>query len=250
MQYDKQQEQVFMSSPNLKEYFQRYILDIRGCKQSTAKHYIDALTFISKMLRDKKLVTKDIFEVGSLEQLDMLWEILRKDPDFIQLNKRGHSMYSAGFNNYRKFASGQDFHKIHDKFTIIDKPMAVEKTNTMEYQVWKRSGILRTQTIEYASYSCEMDEGHKTFLAASNHKPYMEAHHIIPLHLQDSFQYSLDVYANLICLCPICHRRIHYGIYEDRLDMLYAIYEKRKARLGHCGIQMSKESFEQTILNQ
>ena len=248
MRNEEQIKYAYAGGQNLKEYFCKYIMDVRGCKRSTAVHYMDALKKISNILREKNLVKTNIFEIGSLEQLDMVWDILNRDNDFVQLDKRGHNMYSAGFRNYRKFASGQEFQKFHDEFAVMDTPMQVEDPIIMEYQVWKRSGILRTQTIEYADYSCEFGAEHKTFIAASTNKPYMEAHHVIPLHLQGNFQHSLDVYANLICLCPICHRRIHYGIDEDRREMLDIIYEKRRERLIHSGIILSKENFEHVVL--
>jgi 5-methylcytosine-specific restriction protein A len=78
----------------------------------------------------------------------------------------------------------------------------------------------------------------------------MEAHHIIPLHLQENFQYSLDVYANIICLCPLCHRQIHYGVYKERREMLDAIFEQRKERLNNSGILMDKGEFMQMILSE
>lgn len=236
----------------LKEYFKLYITDVKGRKLSTAKHYLDALKKISNILHDKRMLDldKDIYEVDSVEQLDRLWNVVSNDPEFVQLNERGDHMYSAGFNHYRDFASGQEFQQLHDKLTVIDKPMSVAESNTREYHTWKRSGILRGQAIEYAGYCCEIDENHKTFLAASNNKPYMEAHHIIPLHLQENFQYSLDVYANIICLCPLCHRQIHYGVYKERREMLDAIFEQRKDRLNNSGILMDKGEFMQMILSE
>ena len=76
----------------------------------------------------------------------------------------------------------------------------------------------------------------------------MESHHTIPIHLQSRFSYSLDVYANLICLCPVCHRKIHYGLRDERREMLYEIYEKRRERLAHSGLVMGKEEFADLIL--
>lgn len=76
----------------------------------------------------------------------------------------------------------------------------------------------------------------------------MESHHAIPIHLQGRFPYSLDVYANLICLCPVCHRKIHYGLRDERREMLYEIYEKRHERMAHSGLEIGKEEFADLIL--
>ena len=77
----------------------------------------------------------------------------------------------------------------------------------------------------------------------------MEGHHAIPLHYQGKFEHSLDIYANVVCLCPICHRKIHYGISEDRRLMMDEIWEKRIGRLINWGISMSKTEFENLILD-
>jgi 5-methylcytosine-specific restriction protein A len=76
----------------------------------------------------------------------------------------------------------------------------------------------------------------------------MEAHHIIPLKLQERFSSSLDVYANLISLCPICHRKIHLGIKEERRLMIDGIYEECKDRLAKCGFILGKEEFEDLVM--
>ena len=89
-----------------------------------------------------------------------------------------------------------------------------------------------------------MDKSHITFTAASSHKQYMEGHHAIPFKKQGSFNVSLDVYANIVCLCPICHRLLHYGIDNEKRSVLDVIYEKRSDRLANSGIKLSKEEFE------
>lgn len=83
----------------------------------------------------------------------------------------------------------------------------------------------------------------KQSLAQSTHKPYMEEHHIIHLAVQQSFNHSLDVYANLICLCPICHRKIHLGLKEERKDMLKEIYEQREERFEKSGLTLTENEF-------
>ncbi len=237
----------FAGGDNIREYYKRYLLDVCNLSQSSVNHYLDALNHISKRLRDKQLIQKDIFEIGSLEQLDAIWETLKTDNDFIQLNKRGHQMYSAGYSRYHEFASGQKFSHYRERISHLDIPVPAENPTIMEYTVWKRSGILRMQAIECANFACELDANHSSFLAENTRKPYMEAHHAIPLHLQNQYKTSLDVYANLVCLCPICHRKIHHGLLEARREMADIIYEKRQARLIHSGLSMSKEDFERII---
>lgn len=231
------------NSSVLKEYYSRYLRDVRGLSESSVKHYFDALNNISRRLKAKNLIKDDIYEVGDLEELDRLRTILYADADFVEANERGRRMYSAGLNNYYRFASGEEFQKAKDKIILLDIPIAPEKTLRIEHDTWKRSGIMRAQAMESTGYVCEINAAHESFIAAKNNKPYMEGHHAIPMHLQPRFQSGLDVYANIVCLCPVCHRRIHYGLADDKKQMMNQIYETRADRLAHCGIELSKSEF-------
>jgi 5-methylcytosine-specific restriction protein A len=231
----------------IKKYYARYLISVRNNKIATVKHYFDALNNISRRLKEKNLVTTDIYEINDLNQLLQVREILYADKDFIELNTRGNNMYSVGLNNYCKFAAGEDFLKLQDKISMLDVPMEVTTIIKNEHNTWRRSGIIRTQVIEFAGYNCEINKDHKSFVAEKNKKPYMEGHHVIPMKLQSNFDKSLDVYANIICLCPICHRKIHYGLKEDRRLLMSQIYDNRSVRLEHSGIRLSKKEFVEII---
>lgn len=233
----------------LKEYYAKYLTDVRGLSKSSVNHYFDALNNISRCLKEKGLVKKDIYEIQNLVELERVRDVLYADVEFIKLNQRGRRMYSAGLNNYCRFASGAGFQEAKDKILLLDIPVDSEMAVTVEQKIWKRSNIIRTQTIECAGYSCEIDKKHETFIAEKTQKPYMESHHAIPMKLQPKFAKSLDVYANVVCLCPICHRRIHYGIKKEKKVMLDAIYTKRADRLANSGIRISKEEFKNLVVN-
>ncbi|WP_432647460.1 HNH endonuclease [Mitsuokella sp.] len=237
--------------PLLKTYFKRYLLDVRGVSSRTVKHYCDALNNITRHLKEKHLIRDSIYEVTDLKVLHDLRDILLQDADFVALDRRGNRMYTAGFNNYLRFAEGQSFAELHDRAGALDIPMPpiAEEPRTYEVHHFMRSDILRGQTLAFADYRCEMDGDHKTFIAERTHKPYMESHHAIPIHLQGKFEHSLDIYANLVCLCPICHRKIHYGLMDDRRLMMYEIYEKRHERLSRSGITLGKEEFADLVLH-
>ena len=201
-------------------------------------------------MRDRHLVQRDIYEVGSIEQLHDLWDIVMQDESFQKMNVRGHNMYSAGFHRYDEFVQGHGFDELAKRLPALDVPMAVAEPARIEYKVWKRSGILRAQTIEAAHYQCELHPEHRTFIAEHTHKPYMEVHHIIPMNQQEAFGHSLDVYANVICLCPNCHRQLHHGLVTERHDMIDQIYEARKDRFVHSGLALGKEEFEKAAMGK
>ncbi len=67
----------------------------------------------------------------------------------------------------------------------------------------------------------------------------MEAHHLVPLQKQELFKTSLDVDANIVCLCPLCHRKLHYG--KDIREELKKLFDTRKELLEKSGIVISFE---------
>lgn len=227
----------------LKEYYSRYLQTVRGLTVSSVRHYLDALNNISRRLVSKQLVHADIYEILDLDYLKAVREILYADPEFIELNERGKRMYSAGLNNYIRFASGEDYTNLFGRMEKMDIPLKPEPPITIEQTVWKRSNILRIQTLVSADFKCEIDSRHETFIAEKTGKPYMESHHAIPLRQQPHFDNSLDVYANLVCLCPICHRKIHYGIKSERVGMIEHIYQNRSERLAKSGICLDLKEF-------
>lgn len=233
----------------LKEYYARYLTEIRGVARSSVNHYLTALNTVSDRLRKKSLVANDIYELMNLEELGAARSILFADPEFKDLDTRGRRMYSAGFNNYYRFVSGDGFQHALDKITRMDLPIAPEAPDKVEQIVWKRSNILRTQALVFADYKCELGPAHETFLTEIEKKPYMEGHHAIPMRKQDLFKVSLDVYANIVCLCPLCHRRIHYGLEEERIGMIHRIYDSRSERLANSGLRLNRDEFTEIAIN-
>lgn len=94
---------------------------------------------------------------------------------------------------------------------------------------------------------CENNGEHNTFTAKATGMPYMEGHHLIPLEFQPLFQTSLDVYANIVCLCPACHRLLHFGVNSERLRVAEKLFDRRKARLAKCGIELEKNGFIELV---
>ena len=227
----------------LKEYYAGYLKNVLGLSDSSVKKYIDALNHISRRLKEMGLVQLDIYEIPDLNRLHMVKEALVHDDLFQSTDKRGKNMYSSGLKHYCSFAAGNGFYKMQPRFDSLDVPVAPEAAISVTQEVWSRSGILRTQAFEMAGYLCEMNNSHKTFISESTNKPYMEGHHALPMNAQVSFSVSLDVYANIICLCPICHRKIHYGLRDDRVSMIRQIYDQRGFRFAKSGIEISRDDF-------
>lgn len=95
---------------------------------------------------------------------------------------------------------------------------------------------------ENVKYTCENDPKHVSFTSRTNNHPYVEAHHLIPMSAQDDFEYSLDVPANIVVLCPNCHRLLHYG--NDIKPILKKLYDDRILSLSKSGLNIT---FEQLL---
>ncbi len=90
-------------------------------------------------------------------------------------------------------------------------------------------------------YLCAADPNHPTFIK-KNGERYMEAHHLIPLEWQSEFDNKLDTSANLVSLCPLCHKLIHYGRPEDKNPILAKLFEERYEPLQKSGLEISQEA--------
>jgi len=103
---------------------------------------------------------------------------------------------------------------------------------------WTRTPEIARQVCEEKSYVCEVG-AHPTFVSRASNKPYVEAHHLIPVGYQDEFKYSLDVPENILILCPLCHRVFHHSQPECRDVILEKFYHERSAGLAARGIEIS-----------
>jgi hypothetical protein len=89
-----------------------------------------------------------------------------------------------------------------------------------------------------ASFKCEFDNKHTTFINKKTKRQYMEAHHLLPMSAQKSFEYDIDIPENILCLCPNCHRKIHLAENIARREILTKAYNKRKNKLVNRGINI------------
>ena len=73
----------------------------------------------------------------------------------------------------------------------------------------------------------------------------MEAHHLIPCTVSNSQRFQkkskLDREENIVCICPNCHRAIHYGNVEIQEKYLRILYNKQKDKLDGVGLKLSFE---------
>ena len=98
-------------------------------------------------------------------------------------------------------------------------------------------------SVIFSSYLCEFDSRHRIFTSKTTGCNYVEGHHFIPLEFESDFKpYSLDIEANVISLCPSCHKLLHFGVFDARKKTIIdKLYEQRIERLKKCEIYVSTE---------
>ena len=109
-----------------------------------------------------------------------------------------------------------------------------------------KKAYISKQAIRAAHYKCAFDETHETFLTNKG-VPYMEGHHLIPCtysnaeYYWSNFKRNIDCVENIVCLCPTCHRRIHFGSQEEKEAIIKSLYKKQISSLKAIGLNISIE---------
>lgn len=105
--------------------------------------------------------------------------------------------------------------------------------------LYKRDKQIVINALNKANFKCEIDMSHYCFIRKDGITPYTEAHHLVPMLLQDKFEYSLDIEENIVSLCSNCHNEIHYG--ANRKELVRTLYFQRIELLRGKHIDISLE---------
>ena len=120
-----------------------------------------------------------------------------------------------------------------DDFEYVPKPeekkIIKENDDSLGSSAYPRDPQKRVNALKRAKFTCEFNPEHESFISRSTNMRYVETHHLIPLEYWKFFEKSLDVEANIVCLCSNCHNEIHYGKYAVRL--IKPLFENRKKEL-------------------
>ena len=150
------------------------------------------------------------------------------------------SNLTAGDELARQYEKDYSADEEDDEYQkAINSPKA--QNGVVEVLVTKnrRDAALAARVIKEAKYVCQYEKEHETFVSASTGQCYFEAHHLIPISKKDLFEFSLDVEANIVSLCPNCHRLIHYSTPEEKTKMIEALFAQRKLDMEKCGIKVT-----------
>lgn len=110
----------------------------------------------------------------------------------------------------------------------LPPPPKIEGAPSSSYQ---RNPAPAGEALKNADYKCEINPTHETFVSSAKDLPYVEAHHLVPIGRQGSYGVSLDVISNIVALCPLCHKLLHHGKMESKIDFLRQLLSKRNGLL-------------------
>lgn len=113
------------------------------------------------------------------------------------------------------FSAGDYYENEIKKESTLNSKIIFEPNENTIYNAGirlKRNSELKSIAYERENYTCELC-GTKNTFKNRNAKEYFEGHHLIMYNIssQSKYKYSLDISENIICLCPTCHRKIHYA---------------------------------------
>ena len=227
----------------LEYYYRQYLDQVLHLSSRSVSHYISAIRVLGNLLHESSW-NYDLFNINSFEEVDVVLSLLEINPEFTRKDTVGNRMYSVALHHFRDFLELNALISGDKDISCMDialpKPKSIIEKGRRS---WVRSQLLKEQAIISAGHQCEVDSSHATFISKTTKCPYMEAHHLIPMEFQDQFNSSLDVYANLICVCPTCHRLLHLGTTTEKQAILEAQYHHRKYRLINSDINLALEKF-------
>lgn len=126
-------------------------------------------------------------------------------------------------------------------YVPVEYTVSSQDDTKASYSRPKTSPSLGKEAIKINDYRCAIDGKHITFVKPDGTR-YMEVHHLVPLSRQGDFKYKLDTKANIVPLCPNCHRMLHHGRLKDIEPVLELLFTERKDKLKRSGIDITCEA--------
>lgn len=200
-----------------------YLLDI-----CYGRYYFLELHFKYRSDVDNKIrntpmsIINEFFEIG----------LMRTGEKFFDSDEQDEFLFQNKIDQSDGYSMQSDIDKANDR-----QPELKENSSNR----YKTNTRLAKTVIKNNGYVCDIDQTHISFIN-SRGKRYMEAHHLIPMSSQKDFlPLNIDREDNIVCICPNCHKAIHYGNNNEKKDRLEKLYEKRKDKLESKGIHISKQ---------
>jgi len=238
-----------------KETFAQWLKTNSNLKKYSIGRYANAIDTLTSELDSYGLPEADLFDISDTVFIDTILN----NQEFQKKNARGNRMYSTALKHFKKYMEFYykeyhiellkeevDYEKnivrniIKEKVKIVDRKKGRPTYKTINNKkIWNRNPRYASEVVADAKNLCEFDNEHRYFISKFNQKNYVEAHHLIPMKYQDQFDCSLDVHANIVSICLVCHKKIHYGLFEDKKEILDKLFNSRRERLKASGIEVA-----------
>ncbi|WP_223593649.1 hypothetical protein [Neobacillus bataviensis] len=225
--------------------------------QYSIRRYAAAIDTLSSELGNYGISERDLFNISDTTIIDRILI----NPEFKKKNTKGNRMYSAALNHFKSYIDylndnefeqellkeEKEFEKYLSEYNIdvsniVDKPKDKPNHRTVNNKkVWIRNPKFASEAVQFSNFLCEFNNDHKYFISKYNQKNYVEAHHLIPMKYQDKFNCSLDIHANIVSICLVCHKKIHFGLFQEKKEIISKLFNSRKERLLNSGITIGIE---------
>ncbi|MGX5573307.1 hypothetical protein [Bacillus toyonensis] len=244
-----------------KEIFAQWLKTDSNLKPYSIGRYANAIDTLTSELDSYGLPEVNLFDISDTAFIDTILN----NQEFQKKNDKGNRMYSTALKHFKRYMEfyykeyriellkeEMDYEKSivrnivkeNVKVKIVDKEQekpAYRTVNTKK--IWSRNPRYASEVVADANNLCEFDNEHRHFISKFNQKNYVEAHHLIPMKYQDHFDCSLDVHANIVSICLVCHKKIHFGLFEDKKEILDKLFDSRRERLKASGIEVVIDEF-------
>lgn len=230
---------------NRRETFVQWMINNSGRSNNTISKYASAIVTMSRELTEHSSDNIDIYELIDPFEIDKVKEKYLEIDDLREKDERGNRMYTSSLNWYKKYLEEDIILNALVKDDSPEYSIVYEKKSKGEFTIsegikqWKRDRAIVDRSIQFSNNKCEYDVKHEHFISNKSGKNYVEGHHLIPMKYQDNFEYSLDVEANVVSLCVVCHKILHLGKIEDKVKIISKLYQIRKNSLELSGLEIS-----------
>lgn len=182
------------------------------------------------------------FEINLINE-PVLITTVPKSAEVCEDNDKKEAEYQEKVDRVKESNVNDD---VADDAYKVAPVVAIKTQVAMKFE---RNPLLGKLAIKNAYYTCEHDRLHKTFTSQSTQKPYMEAHHLIPIAFQkviwDKYQINIDCLENLVSLCPICHKAFHYGTAEVKGQYIELLFKQVQHKYKAIEFDISLEEIKQ-----
>lgn len=219
-----------INSSNFDERFNLFNIPFKTSRNCSSKNYFSFIKYIDEM---RILMEKYYgFSITLLDAHSVIWQISLANKFVAQMEeKNADAVLMQEVNDLLPKEKSKS--KVYD-----GKPKEkVEPIYSNGHKIFPRNRFTALNALHMAGNCCELNPGHESFIRKNSDLKYMEPHHLVPMAYSEEFAVSLDVEANIVCLCSNCHNEIHYG--KKSKELVKGLYEKRKDLLKSVEIDIT-----------